>query len=451
MTWKPIGELGAAVVASAALLMAAPASATAREPSRDAAAPQGKSLDRAALDRLAQRATDKAPDAKAAPKPTETKPEAERDPREGDAAYEQSKRLMRAVEAVLQDAANNRSDARKLPPRDSFIVPPIWTETREDREAKIKDLLDAALGIVTDVPVVELQKRIETLRKNIRDNEDQIVALKEKKLTAPKDALLPGILTDTVDSLEKKIEDQRKRIEDNRNEIRVTKGQVQTAMEKAGVKMSADQLDLLLDSVLSGDLVRLVAAFTAAKGIDQQLGQLVNENGENLAAARKYFAMHAALFAMLVQGQNMLIEKIDTSYLPKLGAIEKDIKGATEQTRDLMRNSQNRPDQKKALEANLSSQQTAARAADYYRKYLLKQREQLAQSRARAMHDLRIADNTFQTVEASFQLRALMKDSALSFEAIQKLEAPGFEQIFQNEELRREFENLTKKLGAPTS
>ena len=67
------------------------------------------------------------------------------------------------------------------------------------------------------------------------------------------------------------------------------------------------------------------------------------------------------------------------------------------------------------------------------------------------MHDLRIADNTYQTVEASFQLRNLMKDSALSFEAIQKLEAPGFEQIFQNEELRREFENLTKKLGAPTS
>jgi hypothetical protein len=44
-----------------------------------------------------------------------------------------------------------------------------------------------------------------------------------------------------------------------------------------------------------------------------------------------------------------------------------------------------------------------------------------------------------------------MRDSAVSFEAIQRLETPGFEQIFRNEELRREFENLTKKLGAPTS
>ncbi len=69
----------------------------------------------------------------------------------------------------------------------------------------------------------------------------------------------------------------------------------------------------------------------------------------------------------------------------------------------------------------------------------------------KAAHDLRIADNTFETVEASFQLRNLMRDSTSSFEQIQRLEAPTFEQIFKNEELRREFENLTRKLDAPGS
>ena len=53
--------------------------------------------------------------------------------------------------------------------------------------------------------------------------------------------------------------------------------------------------------------------------------------------------------------------------------------------------------------------------------------------------------------EASVQLRNLMKESSASFEAIQKLEAPSFEQIFKNDELRREFENLTRKLDTPTS
>ena len=75
----------------------------------------------------------------------------------------------------------------------------------------------------------------------------------------------------------------------------------------------------------------------------------------------------------------------------------------------------------------------------------------VAKARQRATHDLKIADNTYETVEASFQLRNLMRDSSSSFEAIQKLEAPTFDQIFKNEELRREFENLTRKLDGPTS
>jgi hypothetical protein len=112
---------------------------------------------------------------------------------------------------------------------------------------------------------------------------------------------------------------------------------------------------------------------------------------------------------------------------------------------------ENRPDQKRALEANRESQKIAEEAAKGYRRYLTQQREQIAAARTRATHDLRIADNTFDTVEASLELRNLMRDSSTSFEAIQKLEAPTFEQIFKNEELRREFENLTRKLDAPTS
>jgi hypothetical protein len=103
------------------------------------------------------------------------------------------------------------------------------------------------------------------------------------------------------------------------------------------------------------------------------------------------------------------------------------------------------------LEANRDSQRLADDAAKGYRRYLLQQREQIAAARKRAAHDLMIADNTFETVEASFQLRALMKDATTSFEAIQKLEAPTFEQIFKNEELRQEFESLTRKLDAPSS
>ncbi len=395
---------------------------------------------------------EKTPDTDAA-KPDTTAspaPAAVPDPRSGDESYEQARRLMQAVDAILRDAADQRSEVGKLPKREDFMVPPIWTETREDREAKIRNLLDSALGIVTDVPVVEVQKKIETLRANIRDLDDQIVKHKEKQLTAPKDAVLPGVLTDTVSSLDTKIKDAETRIAGNREAIQKAKGEIREALLKSGVELGPDQVDLLLESVLSGDLVRLVAVFNAAKVIDGQLAKLMATSGDNMNATRKYFAMHAALFAMLVHAQDSTIKKIDTQYLPKLDAILKDIEAARAKTRQLMR-AENRPDQKRALESNLESQRIAEDAAKGYRKYLNQQREQIARARSRAVHDLKIADNTFETVEASFQLRNLMRDSAASFEAIQKLEAPTFDQIFKNEELRREFENLTRKLDAPTS
>ena len=373
-----------------------------------------------------------------------------RDPREGDESYEQARRLMQAVDAILRDTADQRSEAGKLPKREDFVVPPIWTETREDREQKVRRLLDSALGIVTNVPIVDVQKKVEGLRTNIRELEDQIVKLKEKQLTAPKDGMLPGVITDTVQSLTDNIKTAEEKITLNRGEIAKSKGDIREALLKAGVELGADQVDLLLDSVLSGDLVRLVAVFNAAKTIDTQLSKLMAASGDNMNAARKYFAMHAALFAMLVHAQDATITKIDTGYMPKLDAILKDIAAAREKTRKLMR-AENRPDQRRALEANLESQRLAEEAAKGYRKYLNQQREQIARARSRAVHDLKIADNTFETVEASFQLRNLMRDSAASFEAIQKLEAPTFDQIFKNEELRREFENLTRKLDAPTS
>ena len=66
--------------------------------------------------------------------PSAAAPVEPKDPREGEAAYEQARQLMLAVDAILQDTAEQRTQAQKLPGRDEFILTPLWTETREDRE-----------------------------------------------------------------------------------------------------------------------------------------------------------------------------------------------------------------------------------------------------------------------------------------------------------------------------
>lgn len=382
--------------------------------------------------------------------PPEKKGSAEqRDPRADDEAYQRSQRLLKAIDGILAEAAEERAKTRKLPSQENFILPPLWSDTREDNEERVRALLDSALEIVTDAPVVEMQETIAERRRAIDAMRDRITELKQERLAAPDDGVLPGVLTDTKASIDEAVAELERRIAANRDEIARKKTEIQTALSDAGVKIAPDQLDLLLDSVLGGDLIRLVAAFEAASGIDRRLGELLDASKDNPKAARRYFAMHASLFAMLLHAQDALIEKIDGEYMVKLQAILTDIRQTRQETYRLLAG-ENRPDQQRALDANLEAQNFAEKAADVYKDYLETQRQQLVQARKRTIRDLRIADNTYRTVEASFQLRALMQSSRETFRAIQRLEAPGFERIFRNETLRKEFEQLTREL-APSS
>jgi hypothetical protein len=372
------------------------------------------------------------------------------DPRTGEEQYERSRRLLSALDEILKDAANIRHDARKLPSKHEYsIIAPPWIETREDRQEKVNRLLDSALEIVTEVPIVEMQKKLRERRQTIKKLKNQIAALREKQLDAPKDGFLAGYVTDTVASIDKAIVDLNAKIDGNEREITNIKIQISIGLKKSGVEIKEAQLDILLGSVIGGDLVKLVAAFEAAKAIDERLGILMDQNGENITAARRYFAIHASLFALLVHAQELVMEKIDAVYLPRLGAIIKDIREARRDTYQLLR-ARNRVDQRNTLLTNLKSQTFAEKVAKTYRNYLLTQRDQMSQARQSTLRDLRIADNTYLTVEASFQLRSLIKDASTRFEAIKKLEAPGFDNVFRNKDLKREFENLTSKL-TPTS
>ncbi len=378
--------------------------------------------------------------------PDTAAPAAEHDARAGDEAFRRSQRLLQAIDDILADAADERAKARDLPSQDNFMIPPLWSDTREANEKRVRRLLDSALEIVTDAPVVEMQQAIAGHRAEIDRMRDRITELKQQRIAAPEDGFLPGVFTDTRESIDKSIAELERRIAQNRAEIALKKIGIREALEDAGVKIAPDQLDLLLDSVLGGDLLRLVAAFDAASAIDRRLGELLDAAQDNPKAARRYFAMHASLFAMLVQAQDMLIDKIDAQYLVKLQAILTDIRKTRQETYRLLAQ-QNRPDQKRALDANLEAQNFAEKAAQVYKEYLEAQRRQLVEARKRTSRDLRIADNTYRTVEASFQLRVLMQSSRETFEAIRRLEAPGFERIFRNESLRKEFEQLTRELA----
>ena len=362
----------------------------------------------------------------------------------------EAKRLFQAISALLSQTAKQRHAAHKLPSENDFLVSPLWAETKESRMQEVQELLNAALDVVTDVPLVDIQKKINAANVRIQQLENQITALRERRLSAPQDSLLPGILSDTVNSIDEEIVDLKQRISENEKEIAKLKLDIQSALFASGIEVTSDQLELLLGSVLGGDLIKMVAAFNASRKIDDRLAQLMAESDGEIKTSRRYFAMHAALFAMLVHAQNHVIDKIDHVYMKRMTAILKEIRRTRAETRKLLRGN-NRDDQIRVLNANLKAQAFSERVAIFYRDYLKTQRAQLVRSREKSKRDLQIADNTYATVEASFQLRALIDDAKSSFKALQMLEAPGFDQVFKNKELRKEFESITEKLAPPSS
>ncbi len=368
------------------------------------------------------------------------------DPRAGDPGHERSRRLFGALKEILDEAAKSRMRQQTDP--ETGVSGFMLRQFGADEGTRVRDLLGSAFEMMTDAPVAEMQKQIGEARGEIETMKGQIAELREQRIAAPEDGGWESwlglsddqnTLTDAISELERRIGEQEKR-------IAAQKQAFADAMTAAGAPLTNEQVDLLLESVTGKDLVELAAAYEAVRGVSEHLRQLMDESGEGLTFAKRYYGMHTALIALLVESQSQFLSQIDEGYMPKLDAIEDDIADAARQTERLLDDDPTEA-QREALEANARSQKVATDALALYRDYLRRQRTQVAEARERTVKELRVADNTLRTVDASYQLREVMENAATSFEALQSLESPGFERLFRNEQLRREFKELTDKLS----
>lgn len=367
------------------------------------------------------------------------------DPRLNDLEYRRMQSLFGEVRDILEDAASTRSQIGT-----ENSVSTIFTrQIGYDAESRTERLLSSAFDVVADAPVTQIQTEIRKRRRTIDRLRSTVARLREDRISAPDNAGLHGTFGLAKDraTIDADIDDAHARIAANEMAIRQAKSRFQSAMQAAGTAVTEEEADLLLDSVTGNDVIRIAAAYNAARGVSQQLLGLLDASEEDLGTAKRYYAMHTALLAVLVHAQSTFIDKIDGEYLPKLNAIINDVREARTETKRLLRE-RNTPRQSEALNANLESQRIAFEAAEFYRQHLKDQRAEVAGARKDATRELRIADNTLRTVDASFQLRSMMESATMSFEALQNLQSPGIERIFRNDQLRREFRELSDRLNA---
>ncbi len=353
---------------------------------------------------------------------------------------------MRRLYGELRGVLERAAEARRRSTESGSQV--IRRQFGMDSESRARELLGSAFGLVSELPVVETQEEIARRRANVGALREEIARLREQRLSAPESGGVMSSLglshdRETIDSA---ITELQRRIAENEALAAEAKQRFGAAMAQAGAPLSPEEVDLLLDSVSGGDLTRIAAAYQAARGVDAQLKALLDESGEDLTQARRYYGMHAAVIALLAEAQTQFVEKVEQGYLPRLDQIEADLRAARAETMRLIQTAPS-SEQQRALEANLESQRLALEAAALYRRHLTLQRDEIRAERDKTVQELRVADNTLRTVDASFQLRRLMENADLSFEALRSMKSPGLDRIFQNEELRREFEGLTRKLS----
>ena len=101
--------------------------------------------------------------------------------------------------------------------------------------------------------------------------------------------------------------------------------------------------------------------------------------------------------------------------------------------------------QRKILSANVESNTFTLRAAKLYEELLGRQRSQLVLCVHGLERDRRVAKNTYDTVRHSSDLSAMIQSGLKLFDTLIALQIPEI-QTFENAGVRREFEELTRRL-----
>lgn len=314
---------------------------------------------------------------------------------------------------------------------------------QRDADADINALLDASVAILSRSPVQRYRARIAELRAQIADARADIDKFRRERIAAPTEALVAPTIAD----YDERIAEREADIRANLAELDRIKTEFVTDLRAMGLELGPDQVDLLLATVVGDNIIDLGILFDNVKAITRQLETLVEESGEDLESARRYYGMYVILLRALAHMHSEVLLAIDERYIPRIDAIAERAADLSDETRALIKA---QPKRAKLLRNNLQAQRLTIEAADVYRDYLEQQRGQVERAYQALDADIDTAWNTYQTVQVSGELVDLVQSSRNLLDTLLDREMPSL-RPFQNLEMQRELQKLTLELRRPNS
>lgn len=333
---------------------------------------------------------------------------------------------------TLEETLSLEERQGELPERTWF-----GEDQRSNQEA-IDELLDEAVAILSTSNVQHYRDRIALLQNEIAKARQGIDDYRRRRISAPEKSMIEK----TVDDIDEAIAARTSDIQRMERELAQIKREFAADLRAMGLELSDEQVEFLLSTVVGDNLIDLGILFDNVKAITVQIEQLVEDSGEDLESARRYYGMYVVLLKSLWKMHLQVEEAIARQYLPEIDAITDRAHTLSEETRDLLSSS---PEKKDLLVANLEAQTLTVEAAGVYREYLRDQARQVTEGRLDLETDIAAAWNTYETVRVSGELVGLVKSSRRLLDGLLDRQVPAL-RPFRNLEMQREFEKLTAQL-----
>lgn len=314
---------------------------------------------------------------------------------------------------------------------------------REDKKSLTEDLhvvLDKTIVLLEDESINDYRSRIETLDHLISKAKTNILAYREAKITAPRSHMVKT----TKDDYDEKIQDEQENIAAYRSEREKIKVHLQERLQDIGVVLTREQVSILLSRVDANDIIQMSVIFDVLKKITAQLMQLTRDSGEEITHAKKYYGMHLVLLEMVTYMQQKYIDTVDTVYLPRIDAIIQQTESIQKTARKQVREDTD-PNRVAIYKNNIEVQDLTLKTARLYKENLKDQQNKVKTAHKVAMKDKQLARNTYDTVEVSANLLAVLQTSNASFDALMNLQIP---QIipFENLQMQSKYQELSRLL-----
>jgi len=313
-----------------------------------------------------------------------------------------------------------------------------------DKESIRKDfetVLDDIIMLLLDDNLLNYRKNIRETKESITSLEKEILDYREKKITAPTQSHLKT----TKDEYVQKIADAKESIKAYREKIVKIKFAMSENFKELGINISPQQIDVLLARVDGDDIISMTLMMDVLKQITVQLLAIMQESGEELNHAKKYYGMHMVLLELVVYVQQKLINKIEHTYIPKIDKILSDTSQILEETSKKISDEESLQ-RRTIYYQNYEAQKLTFKVATLYKKNLQDELIQVAKARDASQKNLDLSKNTFQTVTLSSDLYKIISTSQEMMREVMKLQVPTIIP-FENMKMKEKFQELTKKIS----